>query len=46
MSMAALFGSLEMMHWLKENGYEFNMEAFDCASQNVNLDNLKWLKEN
>ena len=44
--MAAGYGSLEMMKWLKEKGYEFDMVTFGCASENGNLDNLKWLKEN
>ena len=45
-SMAAGYGSLEMIKWLKEKGYEGDEWSFGAAAKNTgSLDKLKWLKE-
>ena len=44
-SMAATFGSLTIMRWLKDNGYCWDQYTFAHASSEGSLENLKWLKE-
>lgn len=43
LSHAAKIGNLEMMKWLYEKGYKYDVNTFDYACRNNNIDIIKWL---
>ncbi len=38
--------SLEVLEWMKDNGFHYNERTFAYAAWNGNLENMKWLKDN
>jgi hypothetical protein len=39
-------GHLEVLKWLRENGYEWDSEICSGAAKNGHLEVLKWLRKN